>query len=166
MEKTQNDMFNKVMSTEEKFATFQLFRPEPAIGRTLLYEMASNNSLICAGFWMSSSLEDRGWEEARASTANTLWTSLSTMRSFWWERSKFTSIRLSLFKDLVKIEMDSPDHTKSPHSMWVQRRTRQNLHLSSLRNLRYSDYSTGKVLGEVLTTFHSGSAWSAPRYST
>lgn len=55
---------------------------------TLLYEMASNSSLICAGFWMSSSLEDRGWEEARASTANTLWTSLSTMRSFYYETNK------------------------------------------------------------------------------
>ena len=49
---------------------------------TLLYEMASNSSLICSGRWMSSALEDRGWEEARASTANTLWMSLSTVRSF------------------------------------------------------------------------------------
>ena len=55
---------------------------------TLLYEMASKSSLICAGFWMSSSLEDRGWEDARASTANTLWTSLSTMRSFYYETNK------------------------------------------------------------------------------
>lgn len=51
---------------------------------TLLYEMASNSSLICSGFWMSSSLEDRGWEEARASMAKTRWTSFSTMRSFYY----------------------------------------------------------------------------------
>lgn len=44
--------------------------------------MASNSSLICAGLWMSSSLEDKGWEEARASMANTRWTSPSTIRSF------------------------------------------------------------------------------------
>lgn len=49
---------------------------------TLLYEMASNSSLICSGLWMSSSLEDSGWEEAKASMANTRWTSFSTMRSF------------------------------------------------------------------------------------
>lgn len=51
---------------------------------TLLYEMASKSSLICAGFWMSSSLEDRGWEEAKASIAKTRWTSFSTMRSFYY----------------------------------------------------------------------------------
>lgn len=49
---------------------------------TLLYEIASNSSLICSGLWMSSSLEDSGWEEAKASMANTRWTSFSTMRSF------------------------------------------------------------------------------------
>ncbi len=55
---------------------------------TLLYEMVSNTSLICSGLWMSSSLEDKGWEEARASTANTLWTSPSTIRSFYFESKR------------------------------------------------------------------------------
>lgn len=60
-------------------------------GATLLYEIASNNSLICSGFWMSSSLEDRGWDEASASTANTLWTSLRTIKSFCQEKIQTTS---------------------------------------------------------------------------
>lgn len=45
--------------------------------------MASNCSVICSGFIMSSSLDDSGCEEARASTAKTRCTSLRTIRSFW-----------------------------------------------------------------------------------
>lgn len=55
---------------------------------TLLYEIASNSSLICAGVWISSSLDDRGWEEARASIANTLWMSPSTMRSVYYKTNE------------------------------------------------------------------------------
>lgn len=54
--------------------------------------MASNTSLICSGFRTSSSLEDSGWDEARASTANTLWTSFSTIRSFWKEAKKMKEL--------------------------------------------------------------------------
>lgn len=51
---------------------------------TLLYEIASKSSLIWAGFWMSSALEDSGCEVVRASMANTRWTSFRTIRSFCW----------------------------------------------------------------------------------
>lgn len=70
---------------------------------TLLYEIASNSSLIWAGFWMSSSFEDRGWEEARASTANTLWTSLSTMRSFYNETKQDCKVQTPPINDTITL---------------------------------------------------------------
>lgn len=50
---------------------------------TLLYEMVSNCSVIWSGRMILSSLVDRGWEEVKASTANTRWMSSSTIKSFW-----------------------------------------------------------------------------------
>lgn len=119
---------------------------------TLLYEMASNSSLICSGLWMSSSLEDRGWEEVRASTANTLWMSLSTMRSFcWgtnqtacsklrWSPSPATNIRLFRF-DLLNYWGHEVRGKSLLYSRWVQlrllpgtQRKTQSLHSATSRS--------------------------------
>lgn len=58
---------------------------------TFWYEMVLNISLIWAGSLTSSSWRDSGCEEARASTANTLWMSYRTTRSFcrWKEQTHF-----------------------------------------------------------------------------
>lgn len=45
--------------------------------------MESNSSLMCSGFRMSSSLDERGWEEAKASTPITPTISFRTIKSFW-----------------------------------------------------------------------------------
>lgn len=122
---------------------------------TLLYEMASNSSLICAGFWMSSSLEERGWEEARASTANTLWTSLSTMRSFYYKT--YQTLRPKLPWSVATLFRPWGGHRVAmkvlPNSSRVQPRVlpgtqhrRQSLHSATGHStiLRSPDYQTTK----------------------
>ena len=55
----------------------------PQLHCTLLYVMESNSWLMSSGLCTSSSLDDRGWEEAKASTPITPTISFRTIKSFW-----------------------------------------------------------------------------------